>query len=481
MKRYLLILLSIVFCAEFAFAQVSFDLQVLDAGPFQYLTPGTYPVYITAKNLNQDYAVVSLQAHWQLDGGDVHDCAINQFMIFSNSIYPGFLERFTHDDSMTISSTGIYNLKVWTSMPNNSADPNPSNDTAFLTIHAVDSLPERKVVMFYGTHTDCFPCGTYGEPEFNEVIDSFPENVYTISAHDVTAGDPYENDDAEHLNNVYIWPYTGHPAFIFDFFKFPYYYDINPDNNYVFGNIWKSVPLRMDYRYPVKVTVEKLVLDTMSKILSGEVHAEFYSDFSSDLAVNAIIAEDSIYGPQDGVPGGYIYHRYVLRDMTDGLYGSTSVIPSEVSAGDEFIYNFSVELNADIDVHNIYVLGYVQHASDDSMACDILNSDMERVTENSIATSVSVVGSDQNQIEIFPNPASDIATIRFPSIVHGDARVEIFDVTGMKVKELFPLSISNHFARMSLSDLPHGMYFLKASYQGKQMRTPLVKESSGDE
>jgi len=105
MRKSLLIIISLLFSSKFAFGQVSFDLQVVDAGPFQYVTAGTYPIYITAKNLNIDYAVVSLQAHWQLDGGDIHSCAINQFMIFSNSIYPGFLERFTHADSMTISAT----------------------------------------------------------------------------------------------------------------------------------------------------------------------------------------------------------------------------------------------------------------------------------------------------------------------------------------------------------------------------------------
>ena len=161
-------------------AQSSFDLDVVDAGPFNYVTPGTYPVYITAKNLNIDYPVTTLKAHWMIDGGNIHSCTINDFLIF-DVIYPGFLERFTHTDSITLTTTGNYTLKVWTSMPEGNPDPDPSNDTAFLTIHVVDYLPQKKVILYYGTHLQCTPCGTYGEAAVEEVLDSFPETVYSTS------------------------------------------------------------------------------------------------------------------------------------------------------------------------------------------------------------------------------------------------------------------------------------------------------------
>jgi hypothetical protein len=112
-------------------------------------------------------------------------------------------------------------------MPEGSPDLDPSNDTAVLSIHVVDYLPVKKVILYYGTHTLCIPCGTYGEAAVEEVLDSFPDIVYSTSAHSGTT-DPYNCSDGLHLNNVYVWPYTGHPAFLFDLFQFPYFYNVVP-------------------------------------------------------------------------------------------------------------------------------------------------------------------------------------------------------------------------------------------------------------
>src|SRR6185436_11413858 len=268
---------------------------------------------------------------------------------------------------------------------------------------------------------------TYGEAAVEEVLDSFPETVYSTS---VFSGiiDPYNCADGLHLNNVYVWPYTGHPAFLFDLFQFPYFYNVVPDNNYVFGSFWKSVPLRNDYKYPIEVNVENLQMDTFTHVLSGEVHVKFYADFSDSLSVNAIITEDSIYDWQSGIPDS-IYHRHIMRDMLEGLYGNTGIIPSTVSSGEEFVYSFSQSLSPAFNEKQLHVLGYVQHYSEDSMKCDILNADRKKVMNFGVAASTATLAYQELSADIFPNPFEAGLTL----LVHGvtdEISWEIYDVLG---------------------------------------------------
>jgi hypothetical protein len=227
-----------------------------------------------------------------------------------------------------------------------------------------------------------------------------------------------------------------------------------PDNNYVFGSFWKSVPLRSDYKYPIEVSVENLQMDTLTYVLSGEVHIKFYENFSGSLSVNAIITEDSIYDFQSGLPDS-IYHRHVMRDMLEGLYGKTGIIPATVSSGEEFIYSFSQSVSPDFNEKQLEVLGYVQHYSEDSMKCDILNADRQKVTNFGSITSAAAPANQELSAEIFPNPFDADLTLR----VHGIADEiswEIYDALGRNKMEGLQ-RLQNQETQLSLERLPSAL------------------------
>lgn len=434
-------------------AQITYDVEALDAGPLSYVTPGTYPVQVTVRNNNIDYYVPVLTASWQLDGGDVHSCPINQFLIYGYYLYPTFSDRFTHTDSVSLTTIGTHSFKAWTSMPGNQPDPNPSNDTVSITIHVVDSLPEKKMVVYYGTHTQCFPCGTYGEPQLEGILDSFPNSAYVITAHDGLA-DPFNTEDGGDINDTYFWPFTGHPAFVYDQFKFPFFFSIVP---YTFGAEWLGGRWRLDYRTPVQVKLEKVIMDSVTRKISGEVHTRFFADYSADLTVNVAIVEDSVWGEQDGVPGGYIYHRYVLRDMTDGIAGVEGIIPPSASAGDEFIYEFQDSVGADVNVKNIYIVGYVQENDADPLKREIVNTDEVRVADFAVATATENNGVHEISIHVFPNPAKDHFFIVADMQIE-DGQFELTDILG---ETILKGNLESRNEKVTLHDLPPGLYFLQ--------------------
>lgn len=393
-----------------ATAQQPCDVTPEDAGPIKLVTPGSWPLHITVRNLDIDHAIDSLQANWQLDGGPVHSCVVHHFLIWDELLYPTFHDRFTHADPVDLPTTGTYSLKVWTSMPGGFADTDPSNDTLITTITVVQALPPKEVMMFYGTHVQCFPCGTYGEPSVEAVLDSFPGTVHLAAVFDASP-DPYEIPEGQQFNDLYIWPYTGHPAFVCDVFQLPFFSDVTTHN---WGALYRNPQWRMEYRAPVEVTVEDLAFDSIMRVLSGEVRANFWAAHDGPLAINAIITEDSVYGPQDGVAGGYVFHRHIMRDFSDGVAGNNGVIPASVSAGEQFVHDFSVTLAPEVTPANVFVAGVVLRDDPDPLLREILNSGESRLVQ----VASGMPGLSHNSFAVYPNPVSDQLVVRVDAAAH---------------------------------------------------------------
>lgn len=411
------------------------------------LIPGEHPLHITVHNLEMDYAIETLQAHWQLDGGPVHTCTVSEFTVYPNLLYPTFRDRFTHADPLVLPAPGLYDLKVWTSMPGGYPDPDPSNDTLVTEIRVVEALPPQHVMMFYGTHVECFPCGTYGEATIRAVLDSFPNTVHLASASDGSP-DPYEVIEGQALNELYMWPFTGHPAFVFDLYAMPFMLDMAA---HMFGEVYRTPGWRLEYRSPVEVTVEDLAFDTDTRVLTGEIRARFWADHSGALAVNAIITEDSVYGPQDGVDGGFTHHRHVLRSMTGGVLGVSNLIPPSVSAGEEYIYGFSDTLALDVDPAHVYVAGIVQRDEALPLDREILNSGEARLGAQ---TSIGMHPTSREGVYIHPNPANEVMHVIASRAGMGD----LLDGQGRVVQRL---SLREGDNIVPVQELAGGVYVLR--------------------
>jgi len=413
--------------------QVAVDVTVTDAGPLSYVTPGTYAVTPTVESLDIDYAISFLNANWQLDGGEVHTTFIDDFMLYGD-LYPGFKSRMVLD-SITFTTTGTHTLKIWTDTPGGFPDTNPANDTAWINITVCDSLPEKNVLIWYGTHVDCFPCGGYGEEMIDSINSMFPDQALLIRAHD-EAGDPYVCDESTMLNNLYIWPYSGHPSWVFDQFTFPYFDVIVPYE--LFSIQWVAVEWRLDYRYPISVTITDTEIDTITNLLTANVNATFYADYTGALNINAVISEDSIYGPQDGYPGGYMYHSHVMRSMTAGVEGETGIIPFNAVAGETYVYPITQTLDSAWNKSQLYLTGYVALNNIDPLKRPVLNAERIRLnktkTEEDTTVQVAVQDLDNTiELHIYPNPASSIITVEYNNSGSDVMQVDIYASDGRKV------------------------------------------------
>jgi hypothetical protein len=464
MKPILPTFFCLLLCSLTAASQ-SFDLEPIHAGPVSYLVPGSYPVQFTLHNHNMDYMCTQFQLNWQLDNGPVqsYDVSTSEW----GGLYPDYPAIFEHPVPLVITETGNYTLKIWTANPGGQPDPNPGNDLLETTVQVVDYLPERNMVLFIGTHTDCFPCGGYGEIEMYAVLEAYPEKAFIVSAHDNAGTDPYECEDAITFNDVYIWPNTGHPGFTRDLFLFPEL------PNIVYGIDGQLVlaDRRMQYLPPADIAFENLAFDDVNDVLSGELHAHFYVNYSGQLAVNVVLTEDSIYGYQFGAPGDSLYHRHVMRDMAYGIYGSTDGIPTEISAGDEIVSLFSMPVSADFVFQQLHIAGYIQRAGNDSTANEILNAAREKLADHFEGNTNDVASRTSDPSRLFPNPASGFITIT--GAIDAGTAIDILDPSGRVMKRITNASINSR-CEVDISDLSPGCYIARSVSGNNIIRLPFV-------
>jgi len=83
---------------------------------------------------------------------------------------------------------------------------------------------------------------------------------------------------------------------------------------------------------------------------------------------------------------------------------------------------------------------------------------------------------DENRIVVFPNPAQNELNMRLNSPYKGQVRIEIIDVNGRSLQRLtYQKAADLLTARLSVSNLPSGTYYLRVIQEDQQVLQPFVK------
>ena len=78
---------------------------------------------------------------------------------------------------------------------------------------------------------------------------------------------------------------------------------------------------------------------------------------------------------------------------------------------------------------------------------------------------------------VFPNPATDWLSVRLPDIPgKADWQLHLYNTLGESVSSMSPATAGQGLARLSVSGLPGGVYWLVARHSGKRYVARFVKE-----
>ena len=113
----------------------SFDLSMTSLNIFPYMFVGNNTISGVVTNVGSQ-TITSFDLNYAVNGGSV----VNE-TITGVSVAPFTTYAFTHSTNWSPSSTGMYDVDVWTSMPNGNPDGDASNDSLAATVEVGPGVP----------------------------------------------------------------------------------------------------------------------------------------------------------------------------------------------------------------------------------------------------------------------------------------------------------------------------------------------------
>lgn len=158
-----------------------------------YLILGQAPYTITGSLRNMGSAVLSgYGLSYSINGGSPVTAPITGANVATYAT-----GTYTHPTKWNPTAEGTYTIKVWTTLPNGSADPNPADDATEYTVQVVDKFFTRKPFYEVFTSSTCPPCRP-GNANFHGIVD--PDKGSNVSIkwqqNFPGTGDPYVTQEA---------------------------------------------------------------------------------------------------------------------------------------------------------------------------------------------------------------------------------------------------------------------------------------------
>lgn len=204
----------------------------------------------------------------------------------------------------------------------------------------------------------------------------------------------------------------------------------------------------------VSVSIDSAGYNFQSRVLTVKVKATFLTDYAGTMRMNVLLTEDDVTGTGSGYDQvnyfnttngspffglgnpivGFV-HNHVFRASGGSAWGSGNVIPSTVTAGQEFTRTYAITLGAAWDINNMHIVGTVNNFTGSGITQrSILNAEE---VPFSIATALNpAVIEDGLSLEIAPNPVNGRSTIGFALNEAGRIQLEVFSMSGQKIRVL---------------------------------------------
>ena len=174
-------------------------------------------------------------------------------------------------------------------------------------------------------------------------------------------------------------------------------------------------------------------------------------------------------------------YDHVARVIAPSFTGFTGAFPAVVNAGENHIVNFSFTLPSTWDENEINIIGMIMSPNGriDNAGTATITEAVTNGYEN--GTSAGIFDALPNQIDaaiqIYPNPASDKATIAITLEEANYVSIELFDLNGNLLKAAtYSNWLGLSTVEMNTNQLNAGVYLVKINIGGEISSKKLVVE-----
>lgn len=324
--------------------------------------------------------------------------------------------------------------------------------SALITINTLFAQAPKNVLLEEFTGTWCGYCPR-GIATMETIMNIYP-NVIGVSNH-CGLTDSMRNSYTTGLSNG--MNVMGYPGGLVDRYKFSDQTGVSMSTN-----VWTTKCVsRLATTSPVGVEILSNY-NSSTRSLAVTVTAKFVGASSGDLRINCLLVEDSVTGVGQGYdqknymgngctspdPASpwYSYpctivgfqHRHVVRDNIAGLWGTSGIIPSTVSAHTNYSKTYNYTLPASWDESQMTIVAFISKHDSLNTKREVLNA-AEVGLGDSIIIYTGFNGEETNQVELkqnTPNPFSDITAIQFKLKATDNVSVKIYNLLGEMVATL---------------------------------------------
>jgi hypothetical protein len=440
------------------------DLALIKTIPDQYDSLSNYGVIGSAFNLggtvlnNGLDTVTAFVVKYQSAGGPVYADT------FSNISIPAFTSySFVHDIPYNIAVAGANNIKMWVEL---AGDTVHTNDSLRTKLNGAYFKPYKMLVIEEGTGT-WNPYSPRGDVYMHALLNDFP--VTLISVHD--ENDPMRVQDYQEY--LFYLDYNYVPYFLFDRRE-----NVPPDS---FFNIFMR---QKDYFGFADITAQAQVSGN-SLTVNASVRPAI--DLTGDYRLALVITEDNVTGTttdydqknhwaggNNGTMGGYenkpnpvpaadMRYDFVARSIYPAPDGAPGSLPGSMLHNTDYPATFTTTLNGAWNKLKLKAAILLIRMADST----ILNS-----TQIYLPLAVATPTSPLAAIDLYPNPAADIAYLRFDLKQTEDAAILITDLAGKVLyqQQLGTTTAGRHELTLPVSSMANGIYFV-------MIKTPSGKET----
>jgi len=420
--------------------------RAMTTSPSLILSNGPFIISGDLQNMGSN-TVTSMDINYSVDGGATVTESLSGLSLATGDYY-----SFNHGTPWS-PSAGTYNIDIWATNINGSADMDTSNDMASGSVTVFANGDIKRPMLESFTSSTCGPC-VAGNQNTSAVLAGYSDDQYSMLKYQMS------------------WPGSGDPYYTLEGGDRRTYYNVNAVPDFILdGNVWQGNSSSLTGSQIDAVIANPAFVSLSSyHVMDGQkidftVSINPLGDFAGPLTLYSAIFEYMTYNNVGS--NGETQFSKVMKKMVPGSMGfSVGSLTDGQTVVENFSHTFQGSYTLPPDANNP-IDHTTQHSVEDFSNLGVVTWIQDDATKEILQSTVSTLSStnveevNTTKLMLFPNPAENTATVAFEGLEGSDVKIDLYNLLGELVFTGNHTSASSFdYYNIDVTTLNNGIYNL---------------------
>ena len=420
--------------------------RAMTTSPSLILANGPFIISGDLQNMGSN-TVTSMDINYSVDGGATVTENVSGLSLATGDYY-----SFNHGTPWS-PSAGTYNIDIWATNINGSADMDTSNDMASGSVTVFANGDIKRPMLESFTSSTCGPC-VAGNQNTSAVLAAYSDDQYSMLKYQMS------------------WPGSGDPYYTLEGGDRRTYYNVNAVPDFILdGNVWQGNSSSVTGSQIDAVMANPAFVSLSSyHVMDGQtidftVSINPLGDFAGPLTLYSAVFEYMTYNNVGS--NGETQFSKVMKKMVPGSTGfSLGSLTDGQTVVENFSHTFQGAYTLPPDANNP-IDHMTQHSVEDFSNLGVVTWIQDDATKEILQSTVSVESftnieeKPTTELMVFPNPTENMATISFEGIQGSDISIELYNLLGeLIVSEIYTSQSNFDYYNLDVSTVNNGIYNL---------------------